>query len=59
LILALLSSQLTASLLAGVGPRDPVAIGLAVAVLLGGAVLAVIVPARRAARTDPANILRT
>jgi putative ABC transport system permease protein len=59
LMLALLSSQLIASLLAGVGPRDPVAIGLAVAVLLGGAVLAVIVPARRAARTDPANILRT
>jgi predicted permease len=59
LVVALLSSQLIASLLAGVGPRDPVAIGLAVALLLGGAVLAVIVPARRAARTDPANILRT
>jgi ABC-type lipoprotein release transport system permease subunit len=48
-----------ARMLAGVGPRDPVAIGLAVAVLIGSAVLAVMAPARRAARLDPANILRT
>ena len=35
------------------------AIGLAVAVLVASALLAGIAPARRAAATDPANILRT
>jgi ABC-type antimicrobial peptide transport system permease subunit len=59
LAVALLSSRVIASMLAGIGPRDPVAIGLAVAVLAAGALLAVIAPARRAAATDPANILRT
>jgi putative ABC transport system permease protein len=44
--------------LAGIGPRDPVAVGTAVTVLLTSAVAAVLAPARRAARTDPANILR-
>jgi putative ABC transport system permease protein len=59
LVVALVSSHMFARMLAGVGPRDPVAIGLAVAVLIGSAVLAVMAPARRAARLDPANILRT
>ena len=56
---ALLASRLIVSLLAGIGPRDPVAIVFAAAVLLGSALVAVIVPARRAAATNPANILRT
>jgi putative ABC transport system permease protein len=59
LAVALLSSRVIASMLAGIGPRDPVAIGLAVAVLVASALLSVIAPARRAAATDPANILRT
>ena len=59
LAVALLASRVIASMLAGIGPRDPVAIADAVAVLLGSALVAVIAPARRAAAADPANILRT
>ena len=59
LAVALLASRVIASMLAGIGPRDPVAIAVAVAVLLGSALVAVIAPARRAAAADPANILRT
>lgn len=55
---ALVGVQWLASLLAGIGSRDPVSIGVAVTVLLGSAFAAVLPPARRAARTDPANVLR-
>ncbi len=58
LTIALAGVQWLASMLAGIGPRDPVAIGVAVTVLLASAVAAVLAPARRAARIDPANILR-
>jgi ABC-type antimicrobial peptide transport system permease subunit len=50
--------QVLASLLYGVAPRDPVTAVAAVALLLGAVTVASIVPARRAARVDPAVVLR-
>jgi predicted permease len=58
LVIALLSSHLIAGVLYGVSARDPIAVASAVAVLLATATVAVIVPARRAARVDPAVVLR-
>ena len=58
LLVALLASQVLASVLSGVGPRDPIAIVGAAATLLFGAYIAVISPARRAARIAPASVLR-
>jgi predicted permease len=55
---ALAGGRIIAGALYGVSPRDPVAIAAAVAVLLIAAALAVLVPARRAARIDPVAILR-
>ena len=55
---ALLASGVIAGLLFGVSPRDPVAFGGAVVILLGSATLAVLVPTRRAAAVDPALALR-
>ncbi|GJG88994.1 hypothetical protein tb265_41750 [Gemmatimonadetes bacterium T265] len=43
----------------GVGPLDPVSLGVTAAVLAGAALLAAWLPARRAARVDPATALRT
>ena len=43
----------------GVGPLDPVSLGATAAVLAGAALLAAWLPARRAARVDPAAALRT
>jgi predicted permease len=56
--LAMGASRLLASLLYGVQPTDPVAIGGAIVVLLGVGVLAAFVPARRASLLDPAVVLR-
>jgi putative ABC transport system permease protein len=42
----------------GVAPWDPVAVGLAVAILATSALIACAWPARRAIRTDPAEALR-
>jgi putative ABC transport system permease protein len=58
LVIALLSSHLIAGVLYGVSARDPIAVASAVVVLLATATVAVIVPARRAARVDPAVVLR-
>jgi predicted permease len=58
LVAALGISRVFASLLAGISPHDPVSVGLATALLLTGALVAVVVPARRVARVDPAGILR-
>jgi ABC-type antimicrobial peptide transport system permease subunit len=58
LIVALAAGRVFASVLAGISPHDPVAIVVALVMLLAGALVAVIVPARRAARTDPARVLR-
>lgn len=58
LAMALGAATFLASLFTGIGPHDPVAIGAAAATLLGSATIAVLIPARRAARVDPASILR-
>jgi ABC-type antimicrobial peptide transport system permease subunit len=42
----------------GVRPRDPLTIAVASGTLLLAAALAIAVPARRAARTDPIEALR-
>jgi putative ABC transport system permease protein len=56
---ALLLSGLMKGLLFGVGPRDPLSFIVAPAVLIGVAVLAAYIPARRAARISPVEALRT
>jgi ABC-type antimicrobial peptide transport system permease subunit len=54
---ALGASKLVESFLFGMKP-DPRALALAVAILLGAALLAGYVPARKAARIDPMTALR-
>lgn len=56
---ALASSSLIAGWLFGVKPADPLTIGAVCAIFLAGAVLACAAPARRAARVDPMDALRT
>jgi ABC-type antimicrobial peptide transport system permease subunit len=51
-------ARLLASLLYGVSPIDPIAFAAAGAALLIVGLLAALVPARRAGRTDPAITLR-
>src|SRR5580658_103956 len=58
LALALAISRFAASLLYGVSATDPVTFIVVPALLLAVAVLAVLVPARRAAKTDPLAALR-
>jgi macrolide transport system ATP-binding/permease protein len=52
------TSKLVASFLFGMKPNDPIALSLAVAILLGAAILAGYAPARRASRIDPMVALR-
>lgn len=59
LALALLLGRFTASLLYGVTPTDPGSYGIAALLILGVAMLASHLPARRAARVDPMVALRT
>jgi predicted permease len=56
---ALLVSRLLSSELGGISPYDPLAIGLGAGSLIVASLVAVLVPVRRAARTDPASLLRT
>lgn len=56
--LALVAGRLVQSLLVGVSVRDPMTLGAVAAVLLAVAACAAVVPARRAARTDPVEALR-
>lgn len=51
-------TELMSSLLFGISPLDSVSFGIAPAVLLGIALLACALPARRAASADPAEALR-
>src|SRR5262249_34718471 len=58
-IVAFLASRVVAAaLFFGVSPHDPVAFAGAVAILLAAAMLAVLVPTRRAAAVDAASVLR-
>jgi len=56
--LSVAGTRLIANRLYGLGPTDPVAIGVAVAMLAGVALLAAWVPAHRASRVDPLVALR-
>ena len=60
LVLAIAAGRVSASMLmlSGISPNDPLSIGVAIAALLLCALTAVLIPARRAARTDPAGVLR-
>ena len=58
LAVAIGAGRVFASLFAGISPHDPIAIGVAATTLLAAALLAVVIPARRAAKVDPASILR-
>ena len=58
LALAVGVSQLLESLLVGVGAVDPVAFGVATALMIGVLLLATWAPARRALATDPMRALR-
>jgi putative ABC transport system permease protein len=58
LALALAGGRLIESMLYGVRLRDPLAIGGAVLLLGGAALLAALIPALRASRVDPALALR-
>ena len=58
-IAALVFTRLMGNLLYKVSPRDPLAYGFALLVLLGVALLACFLPARRATRIDPVHALRS
>lgn len=58
LAVALLGTRVLTAALSGISPHDPLAIIPAVALLAGTALAAIAVPAMRAARTDPASVLR-
>jgi ABC-type antimicrobial peptide transport system permease subunit len=51
-------ARLIESLLWGVAPADPLAIGAGVGVLLIAVILAIVVPLRGALEIDPARLLR-
>jgi macrolide transport system ATP-binding/permease protein len=55
---ALGTSKFVESFLYGLKPNDPMALGIAVAILLGAAIIAGYLPARRASRIDPMVALR-
>jgi predicted permease len=55
---ALLLTRLIGALLYQINPRDPIAFASAFAVLTITSISAVLLPARRATKTDPASVLR-
>jgi ABC-type antimicrobial peptide transport system permease subunit len=55
---ALAGSRLVASLLFGVHPADPLTFAAVVLVVLGTAAVASYIPAVRATRVDPVEVLR-
>lgn len=58
LLASFAAGRLIRGILFGVAPLDPVSIALVVTVLAGAAAVAIIMPASRAARTDPQVVLR-
>lgn len=52
------AGPILASLIGGIGPRDPISMGGGVLLLVVGALAAVVPPAMRASRVDPSNVLR-
>ncbi len=58
-IAALSLTRLMGSLLYKVSPRDPIAFGSALIILIAVALVACFLPARRATRIDPVQALRT
>jgi putative ABC transport system permease protein len=56
---ALVLTRALKTMLFGIEPTDPATFGTIAVVLIGGAAVACYVPARRAARTDPARALRS
>jgi putative ABC transport system permease protein len=58
-VAALALTRLMGNLLYKVSPRDPIAFGSALIVLIAVALLACFLPARRAARINPVRALRT
>jgi ABC-type lipoprotein release transport system permease subunit len=55
---ALLASKFVSSFLYGIKPNDPLALAVAVGILLCSALLAGYAPAHRASRIDPMAALR-
>jgi putative ABC transport system permease protein len=51
-------ARLLGALLDGVPPFDPLALGIAIAILVGCATVALLIPVRRATRVDPMVALR-
>jgi putative ABC transport system permease protein len=51
--------RLLRNLIYGVQPFDPVALGSAIAILVGCATVALLIPVHRAIRVDPIVVLRT
>jgi putative ABC transport system permease protein len=58
-LISLEASRVLSRFLVGVAPLDPVSYGVAACVLVAAATLAALVPARRAASTEPMVALRT
>lgn len=56
---SIVAAELIASLLFGVRPNDPVTLGGVVMAMLVASIAAVMVPSLRAARVDPASLLRS
>jgi ABC-type antimicrobial peptide transport system permease subunit len=55
---AIVLTRFLGSLLYGITPTDPLTLGLVTSLLFGTALAASWIPARRAASTDPASVLR-
>ena len=58
IVMAAALTQLLRSQLSGVGPLDPVSYASAVGTVAAAALVAIILPARKAARLDPSSTLR-
>jgi predicted lysophospholipase L1 biosynthesis ABC-type transport system permease subunit len=58
LVLSLGFSQLLSNMLFGVSPADPIALGAVIALVIVVGTLAALLPAVRAARVDPMQVLR-